>query len=254
MGARCGRSAGNGDFAAVGAVPRRNAVTPPKLAGNAPVADIFKPMEIDLFKTLGNKTGVAVFHSVNRGAGQRFHFDEPLFRHARLDSCAAAIASTDVVGIIFVFDERTLGFQIFNNRFSRFVAVHAGIFRVIVGNLCVGRQHVDDFQIVAKPDLKVVGVVGGRNFHDAGSEIHFHVIVGNDRNFTVNKRQNKRFAHNVFVAFIVRVDGDRRIAQKGFGTRGGKFQIAASVFERIAQVPEVPRLFFIFHFRVGNGS
>ena len=107
---------------------------------------------------------------------------------------------------------------------------------------------------MAKTDFKVVGVVGGRDFHDAGSEIHFDIIVGDDRDFTVHKRQDKRFAHNVFVAFIVRVDGDRRIAQKGFGTRGRKFQIAASVFERIAQVPEVPRLFFIFHFRVGNGS
>ena len=222
MGARRGFCARNGDFAAVGAVPRRNTVTPPKLAGNAPVTDIFKPMEIYFFKTLRNKAGVAFFHGVYGRACQRFHFDEPLLRHARFDGRAAAVAGADIVRIVFDFDKRTLGFQILDNRFSRFVAVHAGIFRVILGNFRIRRQHIDDFQIMAKPDLKVVGVVGGRDFHDACSEIHFHIVVGDNRDFTVNNRQNERFAHHIFVAFVFRIDRDRRIAQKGFRARGRK--------------------------------
>src|SRR5690606_27195357 len=47
---------GNGDFAAVPAVPGRNAVTPPQLSGNAPIPHVLDPVEINLLKPLGYET------------------------------------------------------------------------------------------------------------------------------------------------------------------------------------------------------
>ena len=68
----------NGYLAAVVAVPCGNTMTPPELTGYAPVADILKPMEIDLFKALRDKLCLAVFNSVDSRTREGLHADEPL--------------------------------------------------------------------------------------------------------------------------------------------------------------------------------
>ena len=68
----------NGYLAAIVAIPCRDAVTPPELAGDAPVADILEPMEIDLFKALRDKLCLAVFNSVDSRTREGLHADEPL--------------------------------------------------------------------------------------------------------------------------------------------------------------------------------
>ena len=47
-------------FPAVPAIPDRNTVSPPELAADAPVTDIFHPVEIDLGKTLRDDFDAAV--------------------------------------------------------------------------------------------------------------------------------------------------------------------------------------------------
>ena len=73
-----GSSSCNGYLAAIVAIPRGDAVTPPELTGNAPVADILEPMEIDLFKTLRHELCLAVLDSVDSGTREGLHADEPL--------------------------------------------------------------------------------------------------------------------------------------------------------------------------------
>ena len=104
------------------------------------------------------------------------------------------------------------------------------------------------------PDLKVVGVMRGGDFHHAGAEIGFHIIVCHNGNFAPHQRQNQRFAHDIPIALIIRVYRHGGIAQQRLRAGGGKFQIPAPVLERVAQMPEVPRFFLIFHLRVGDGG
>src|ERR1039458_7066725 len=56
-----GRLARRNAFAAVLAIPRRNAMAPPQLARDAPVVNVAHPLEIRLGVILGNELDLAVF-------------------------------------------------------------------------------------------------------------------------------------------------------------------------------------------------
>ena len=148
----------------------------------------------------------------------------------------------------------TLCFQIFNNCLSCLIAIHAGILRICVHDLCIIGHHVDNFQIVPQPHFKVVRVVCRCDLYHAGSEVHFHIIVCHNGDLTVYQRQDQCLSHQIFVAFIVGVDCYGSIAQQGFRTGGRQFQISAAVLQRIPQMPEMPCLHFVFYFCIGNGS
>ena len=97
---------GNGHFAAVVAIVGRNSVSPPKLTADAPVSDVFHPVEIGFFETFRDKFDFAFFDGRNGRFGKRFHFDEPLLADDRLDDGRATITFADVVLIRFDFHEK----------------------------------------------------------------------------------------------------------------------------------------------------
>ena len=70
---------------AVGAVPDRDAVAPPQLAGDAPVVHVVDPGEPAGLQAGRVNHGVAVANRVAGGLGQRLDLDPPLQRQPRLD-------------------------------------------------------------------------------------------------------------------------------------------------------------------------
>src|SRR6267143_356636 len=60
------------------AVPDRDAVSPPELPGDAPIADVRQPVLIGLHPPLGVEADVSVQNRPQGGSGKRFHLDEPL--------------------------------------------------------------------------------------------------------------------------------------------------------------------------------
>ena len=74
------------------------------------------------------------------------------------------------MAVVFDFDEVTLFFEVFNNDFSRFVAVKSLIFSAVFVDFSVFVENENFFKVMAFADLKVVGVVAGRNFNAARSE------------------------------------------------------------------------------------
>ena len=67
-------------------------------------------------------------------------------------------------------------------------------------------------------------------------------------------------AHQVLVALVVRVDGDGGVPQHGLRAGGGDNHIVLAVLgllaigQGVAQVPEQPFLFLVFHFQVGDSG
>ena len=102
-------------------------------------------------------------------------------------------------------------------------------------------HHVNFRQIVALADFEVVGIVRGRDFHDAGAEFAVDVGVRDDRNFAVHQRQHYVLADEVLVALVVGMDGDGGVAEHGFRARGGDDEIVAASRRRVADVPELAR-------------
>ena len=162
------------------AVVSGNAMSPPKLTGNAPILDVFHPIKVDFGKTIGDKFGFFLAHGLNCGFGERLHLDEPLLGNDRLDRAVAAIAMPDVVSIILYLDHEAARLQVGDDDlacpFARKPAILLA--RVFVERAVVVHDTYDG-QIVPQPHFEVVGIVGGRDLDRAASEICFHIFVGN---------------------------------------------------------------------------
>ena len=252
LGAGRGRLARHDGFAAFVAVPRGDAVAPPQLTADAPVADVLHPVVIGLGKALRHKLRPARTHHLDGGLGQRLHLDEPLGAGHGINGVMAAVAGAHVVGVVLNLDQIALLLKLLHHRLAAFQRGHAleapGV--LVHGAVVVG--HADDLQVVPLAYLKVVGVVGGGHLHRAGAELHVHIAVGHHGNFLVEDGQNHLFAHQVRIARVIGVDRHAGIAQHGFGARGGHHHALAAVRAGIADVPQMAGLLLILHLGIGK--
>ena len=148
---------GDGHFAAVLTVERRNAVTPPQLTGDTPVVYIFHPAQVGLGEAVGHELGLALVYYVHRGLGERRHLDEPLRRGHRLNGGAAAVAGAYVVLVVLNLDQPAAFLKVLYNRLAALVAVHA----LVLAAVCVdGRvlvEHENLLEVMALTISKSFG-------------------------------------------------------------------------------------------------
>ena len=84
---------------------------------------------------------------------------------------------------------------------------------------------------------KIVGVVRRCHLNRAGTEVAAHPGIRHDRNLASGQRQLQHLAVEVSIAFIVRVNGDRHVAQHGLGPGGGHGDEAAFSHDWVADLP-----------------
>ena len=89
MSADLGRMDRDRNLATVFTVPHRDSMSPPKLATNAPIANILHPVEVDLGELLRDDVYPAVFYGLDGRLGQRLGINEPLLAGPRLNRRAA---------------------------------------------------------------------------------------------------------------------------------------------------------------------
>ena len=90
------------------AVPDRNAMAPPELTRDAPIADIGQPIGENFALIIGNDLDLSFLDCCYGRISQGSHFAKPLRRDARLDHGLASIANTYREGVILYFDEQAL--------------------------------------------------------------------------------------------------------------------------------------------------
>jgi len=236
-------------------------VAPPELARNAPVADVFHPVQVDFLLVLGNDRNQPFAHHANGRLGQRFHPAEPLGRNPRLDVGFAAVANPDGVGVIGYFFEQPLFFQVFDDPLARLEAAKPRVgTRVLVHPAVIGHD-VDFRQMMPPAEFKVVRVVRRSDLHRPRPEFAVDKLVGNDRNLAVHQRQAQYLPGQRPVPLIVGMNGDGRIAQKGFRPRGGhddvfispgSLGVLGSLGQRIADVPQLSPALLVHHLQVAQ--
>ena len=193
-------------------------MSPPDLSWYTPISNIFKPVKINFIKSLRYEFCFALFDSINSWLGKRLHFYKPLSRYFWFNCCTASIACSNIVAVIFYFNESAFGFQIWNNCFSCLISVHAGIFGVIIGNFSVICHNIYNRKIMTKTYFKIIGIVCRRNFNYSRTEIHFYIAVCNNRYFSMNNWKYNSFPNKIFITFVIRIYSNRRIPQKSFRT------------------------------------
>jgi len=250
-----GRLAGLDDqLAALGAGPGRDAMAPPDLPGDAPVADVVHPAVIGVVPGLGVDVDPPVAHRRHRLVGQGPHRDEPLLGGGGFGDGLAAIAVADPVLVGFDLLQEALFLQVGDDLLAAGEAIEAG---VLAGQFVHHPVAVDDLeagQVVAVAELVVVAVMRGGNLERPGAEILLHIGVGDHRDGPVSKGQLDRHHRQVGVALILGVDRHGRIAQHGLGPGGGDDQEAAAIGQRIADVVELAVGGLVFDLVVSQGG
>ena len=238
------------DVAALITVPRRDLMAPPELAGDAPVVDVFHPVDIDLREPLRHELDRPVLHDADGLLGQRRHLHEPLRGDDRLHVVVAAIAGADVVGIGLGLHEIALGLEIGHDGLAALITVQTAVFAAVFVHLAVVVEDADNLEIVPQADLKVVRVVRRGHLDRAGAEADLAVLIAHDRNFAVHDRQDAGLADEVLEFLVLGVDGDAGVAHHGLGARRRDNDVAAAIAERIADIPEMAGLVNVFDLRV----
>src|SRR5260221_6395971 len=103
----------------IGAIPNRDAMSPPQLAADTPILDVFHPVVISLLEVFGYDLNATVLHGIKRGFCQRINRHEPLLRDHRLDNFSAALRAWDGGRIRLRLDDETGRFLYRPRTFSR---------------------------------------------------------------------------------------------------------------------------------------
>ncbi len=193
----------DGHLAAGVAVPDGDAVAPPDLAADAPVADVLQPVAVHAQVAFGNDLdlgglaggvrpalvdgpeGIAGQRAAGSAVGLR-HRHEPLLADQRLDNGAAAVAGADRVRVWLFLDQKPLRLQVGDDGLARLEAILALVRPGLGGHLAVEADGRDNGQAVAVADLEVERVVPGRDLEGAGAELRLDGVVGDDRHQTAN--------------------------------------------------------------------
>src|SRR4029077_10728136 len=102
-------------------VPSGYPVSPPHLTADAPVANVFQPLRVNLFPVRWKKPDQMIPHDCQRFFCFRVT-QEPLLTDARLDGHVAAVAKPYVILVWFRFRQKSPRLQQLRRLFPRFEA------------------------------------------------------------------------------------------------------------------------------------
>ena len=259
-------------------------MAPPQLPADAPVAQVLVPgleglrvavrREAQRTVAFGRRQGL-------RGRGQRAfdllgghrakrrarearigHPHVPLVAEPRLDRHVASVAVADRVLVLADLLEQPVRAEPLDH-------LRAGVLArepderprvvgdvapaVAIGDRAIGAEHVDHREIVAAPDLPVVGVVRGRDLEEARREGglriarlaakrrgHHHVVVLDDWDDATDDRKPHALATQRRGAGIPGVHRDRGVAEHRLRTCRRDDDEARPILERVLEVVHAP--------------
>ncbi len=108
--------------------------------------------------------------------------------------------------VILDLDQKALGLQVSHDLLAAFIPLHPLIPSAVLVDGAILIHHIDDRKVVPQSHLKIIGVMGRGDLYHAGSKIHLHIAVRHNGDFSAHQRQNNRFAHQVLVSRILRVN------------------------------------------------
>src|SRR5947209_3083989 len=212
--------AADGHLAAVVAVPDGDTMTPPELARDTPVVDVFQPVQVDFVEALGHDLQHVILDGSDGGSGEWHHLDEPLLGNERLNHGVTALAVSQRHGVIFHLDDQAKPLQVSHQVFAGFIAILASIGTSFGGHLGVEADDLDARQVVAQANFKVDRIMGRGDFHRACTKGSINGLVRHDGDLTSNDGEDGHASYHICVTGVFRIDGHSGIAQDGLWASG----------------------------------
>src|SRR5208283_3598625 len=177
----------------------------------------------------------------------------------RFDGHVTALAVTDVVDIVFGFQQQSLFGQFLNHSLTRFHAVQAlKVFAGFLGHVAVGADDDRQRELMPHGHFIVGRIVRRCHLYATGAELRVHQLVSDDGDGLVLERQQDLPADELRVTRVLRIYRHGLVAEHRFRARRGHdyefigFGPALVVEERIFDVPEVSLLLDHLDFLVGE--
>ena len=208
--------------------PGGDAVAPPELAADAPIADVGEPVAVHLAPALRHKAGLAALQGRAAMGGQGLGAHEPLGGEQGFHRHLAPVGEGHAVAMGLGFDQQPLGLHRRHHGTAGLKAVEAsettsgGVHGAVLGH------HRDLGQTMALADREIVGIVGGRDFDAAGAERGIHMGVGDDRDGAMRQGQINRAPHQVGVTGVVGIHRHSGVPQHRFRAGGGHHHVIHS--------------------------
>ena len=224
---------------AVRAVPGRDPVSPPQLAGDVPVPDVGHPVFPRLLEPRRQDRRLARAGRLERGVGERLRADEPLGLEPRLHDVVAPLAATDDHLVGLLAGEVAARLERRHDPGPRLVPVEAVELGARARDARLVVEDRRGREAVAKTRLVVVVVVGGRDLHRTGAERRVHDRVRDDRHVALDERDADAPSDQRGIARVVGMDRDGGVAEDRLGPGGGDRDRRAGIRLARALVDEV---------------
>ncbi len=241
------------DIGIVFAVPDRDAVAPPKLARNAPVAQVVDPVEIGVFPVGGDEAHFLILYCLAEHVFKAGHAHEPLFREIRFDHSFRAVRNANAIFMRLFSDQKADLVHRSDNGNASLLDGHPFEFSCIFIHLTVGRHDIDEGEFVIQPHLIIVGIMRGSDFDGAGAKFRIDESIGDDGDLNARHRLSHHFANEFLIALIIGRNGDRSIPEHRFRPCRSNRDKAALIDKRIAEIPNERVSFFILDLIVRKG-
>ena len=154
--------------------------------------------------------------------------------------------------MLFNLNKKSKLIKVSYHLFSCFISVHSCIFAAEFIDCSIIVHNLNLFKIMSLSYFKVVRVMCRSDFNNTCTKIHFNIFVRNNRNRFINKRKNYVFTNDVFISFIVRMYRNGCITKKCFRSCCCNYNMAATVFKHIFDMPEMALFFLVAYFRIGK--
>ena len=147
----------------IGAIPNRDAMSPPQLAADTPILDILKPVEINFFKTLRHDLDLSIRHCIKRRFSQAIRFSRTIAWISSARQFHRRVVSAGWWCVWLGLDDETGGFHISPDIFAAIESILTLILAAVFVDFRRLIQNRYDRQVMTMRDGIVIRVVSRRD-------------------------------------------------------------------------------------------
>ena len=192
-------------------------MTPPKLARDTPVLDVFQPVAVGIFILCGIELEFVVHYGRQSEIRKVLHLEEPLHGEFGFNSNASAFGATHLISVGFHLFHESCFLKVLLNLSAHVETVHAYVHTCGFREGAVVVENVDRREVVLLTEHVVINVVSGSHLEATSTKLYVNIFVLNHGDATAYDGHNDALAFEPFVLGVVGVNTHGCVAHDSFG-------------------------------------